>query len=61
MVLNIEVILFYGKFEGKGKFTFEDGEYYIGEFLNGNKNGKGTDYYKDNKVKYDGYFVNNEF
>ena len=32
------------KFEGKGKYIYEDGEYYIGQWLNDNKNGKGIVY-----------------
>ena len=46
------------KYEGNGKYIFEDGEYYIGEFLNGIGKGKGTHYYKDNYVQYDGEFDN---
>ena len=44
--------------EGKGKFVHENGEYYIGEFQNGLRNGKGTIYYKDGKIYYEGDFVN---
>ena len=35
------------KREGKGKYIWEDGEYYIGEWLNDYMHGKGIEYYKD--------------
>ena len=34
-----------GKREGKGKYITKDGEYYIGEWLNDLKHGKGILYY----------------
>ena len=37
-----------GKKEGKGKFIWENGDYYIGKFLNDLKSGKGKIYYKNN-------------
>ena len=47
---NIEIIFYYlrkeyykdsnNKYEGFGKIIFENGEYYIGEFKNGLRNGK---------------------
>ena len=33
------------KFEGTGKFYYTDGNYYIGQFKNGLKHGKGIEYY----------------
>ena len=33
------------KFEGNGKYIWENGEYYIGEWKNGLRNGKGIEYY----------------
>ena len=50
-----------GKYEGDGKYIYENGEYYIGQFLNGLKHGKGIVYYKNGTIKYDGNFVNNKF
>ena len=47
--------------EGKGKYIWEDGDYYIGEFKDGLKNGKGTSYYSNGKIKYEGNFLNNKF
>ena len=37
------------KFEGTGKFYYTDGNYYIGQFKNGRKHGKGIEYYKNGK------------
>ena len=53
--------------EGNGKFTFighsynnlyEDGEYYIGQFKNNKFNGRGMIFYRDNTLKYVGFFIN---
>jgi len=40
---------------------YENGEYYIGQSLNGLRYGKGILFYKDGKIKYDGYFVNDKY
>ena len=37
---------------------YEDGTYYIGEFKNGMRHGKGIYYYKDGKINYDGEYIN---
>jgi hypothetical protein len=37
------------KFEGKGVYTWINGKKYIGEFLEGLKDGKGTYIYPDGK------------
>ena len=34
-----------GKFDENGKYIFENGRYYIGQFKNGLRNGKGKLYY----------------
>ena len=47
----------YGKLNGNGKCVYENGNYYIGQFLNNLRNGKGTIYYKNNKIKYEGDFI----
>ena len=39
----------------------ENGEYYIGEFKNGLSNGKGTQYYSNGKIKYEGDFINHKY
>ena len=39
----------------------EDGEYYIGQWKNGLKHGKGIYYYKNGNIKYDGDFVNDKY
>ena len=49
------------KYEGNGKYIYENDEYYIGQFLNGLRYGKGTDYYKNGSIKYEGDFVNDEY
>ena len=46
------------KREGKGKFIWEDGEYYIGEWKDALKHGKGIIYYSNGNIKYDGNFIN---
>ena len=44
------------KFEGDGKYYWESGEYYIGQFKNGLNNGKGKLYYNNDKLEYEGEF-----
>ena len=39
------------------KLFYPNGEFYIGEILNGLKNGKGIEYYKNGKIKYDGDWI----
>ena len=39
----------------------ENGEYYIGEFKNGLKDGKGIEYYKNGNKKYEGDFINDMY
>ena len=46
------------KYEGKGKYIFKDGEYYIGEWKSGLKNGKGIIYFKNGNIRYEGDFIN---
>ena len=41
--------------------TFENGQYYIGDWSNGHKNGSGRIYYKNNTIKYEGNFVHDKF
>ena len=48
------------KLEGYGKYIYENGEYYIGQWLNDLKHGKGTIYYKNNTIKYEGDYVKNK-
>ena len=45
-------------YEGNGQFFDENGNYYIGQWLNNLPNGKGIEYYKNGNIKYDGNFVN---
>ena len=45
------------KREGYGKYIFNDGNYYIGQFHKGLREGKGADYYKNNNIMHEGEFV----
>ena len=42
--------------EGNGKFYWGNGNTYIGEFKNGLKHGKGTIFFMDGKVHFEGNF-----
>ena len=44
-----------------GKYIWDDGKYYIGEFKNNIPNGKGIKYYSNGNILYDGYFINGKF
>ena len=44
-----------------GKYIYDDGKYYIGEFKNEIPNGKGIKYYKNGNILYDGNFINGKF
>ena len=48
------------KYEGKGKYIYENGRYYIDEFKSNWKHGKGILYYSDGKINYDGNFINDK-
>ena len=48
------------KYEGNGKYILEDGEYYIGQYKNGLRNGYGILYYKNGNIKYEGDSVNDK-
>ena len=45
-----------GKKNGKGKFTWSDGSYYEGDFVDGLFEGVGTYYFEENKKTYFGQF-----
>ena len=47
-----------GRKEGNGKYIYEDGNYYIGEWLNNRKNGRGILYKSDGNIIYTGVFIN---
>ena len=42
--------------EGNGKNVFDSGHYYIGQFKNGCRHGKGAIYYPDGDILYEGDF-----
>ena len=43
------------------KKIYENGNYYIGQFLDDLRHGKGILYYKNGNIKYDGNFVKDKF
>ena len=49
------------RFEENGKGIWEDDKYYIGQFKNGLRYGKGIEYYSKGKIKYDDEWINDEF
>ena len=49
------------KREGNGKYYWENGEYYIGQFKNGLRHGKGIEYYSNGNIKYEGNFIDGKF
>lgn len=46
---------------GKGKFYYEEGSYYDGEWENNKMHGHGKLYYANGRLAYDGQWVNDEF
>ncbi len=48
------------KFEGKGKYTYITGNYYIGEFKKGKRNGKGKLYSKNGELISEGNWVDDK-
>ena len=48
------------KYEGFGKLIDEDGYYYIGQFKDDLRNGKGTLYNKNGNIIYEGDWINNK-
>ena len=49
-----------GKFEGNGKYIFKDGSYYIGQWKNNLRNGKGIYYHSNGNIIYEGDYVNDK-
>jgi hypothetical protein len=47
------------KREGKGKYIYENGDYYVGDFVNGLYHGNGIEYYKNGNIRYEGEFKDN--
>jgi hypothetical protein len=46
---------------GKGKFYYQDGGSYDGEWKDNKMNGFGTLYYQSNEKAYEGCWVNDQF
>jgi len=49
-----------GNLDGKGIFVWNNGMKYLGNWKDGNMNGEGAIYDKDNKVIFEGNYVNNK-
>ena len=43
--------------EGNGKFIYENGDFYIGQFSNGIFHGEGILFDKDGEIEYEGTFI----
>ena len=43
------------------KYIDENGDYFIGQWLNGLRHGKGTLYYKNGNIKYEGEFIKDKY
>ena len=54
-----EYITEHGKF--KGRYNWDNGKYYLGQFKNKLPNGKGIKYEANNKILYEGDFMNGKF
>ena len=50
-----------GKYEGHGKFYFDTGIYYIGEWKNNIMHGKGKLYDKEGQIMEEGIWNNGEY
>ena len=59
--LKFENKIIKNKIENNEKYIYENGDYYIGEWLNNLKHGKGKLYYKNGKIKYEGDFIKDKF
>jgi hypothetical protein len=46
---------------GKGKFSYQDGGFYNGEWFENKMHGKGILYYASGKPAYDGDWVDDKF
>lgn len=49
-----------GRLEGHGKLTLKDGSWYLGEFMDGKKNGIGLEVEADGTVSHEGVFCNGQ-
>ena len=59
--LNMKVIGLMIKQKEMEKIILEDGKYNIGQYKNGLRNGKGTMYYANGKIKYKGDWIDDKF
>ena len=49
-----------GRFEGKGRYNYPNGRFFIGEYKKGLRNGKGIIYYPDGKVNFESNYVDDK-
>jgi hypothetical protein len=49
-----------GQFDGHGKLTHNDGSWYLGEFVDGKKNGIGLEVRADGTISHEGVFYNGQ-
>ena len=49
-----------GNYDGEGKYIYENGDYYVGEFKNGLCHGKGKEFDKEGKLICEGEWNNDE-
>ena len=49
------------KYEENKKISYDNGDYYIGQYKNGLRNGKGTLYLSDENIRYEGDWINDKY
>ena len=59
-IFIMKVNLLMAKKEGNGQYMFENGCYYIGQWLNDKMHGNGIIFYKNGKINYEGEFANDK-
>lgn len=47
--------------EGKGYYLNQDGQYFVGNWQKGDMTGYGKLYWSENKIRYEGDFLNGKF
>ena len=47
--------------DGFGRYNYLNGEFYIGQWFQGKKNGKGVLYNNNGIIKYNGFFLCGKF
>lgn len=47
--------------QGKGYYLNQDGQYFVGNWQKGDMTGYGKLYWSENKIRYEGDFMNGKF